>query len=105
MAKHGKHFYLELSRKIFTDEYKSLSTEAKWLYVVLNELEHRLTKGGEDEFYQSDNDLSEVSGVKLTTLKKAKKELAEKGLIETRQAHVIKDGKRSRQSFTHYRIK
>lgn len=41
MAKHGNKFYLELPRKIFTDEYKSLSTNAKWLYAVLKELEHR----------------------------------------------------------------
>lgn len=42
MAKYGNSPYLELPRKIFTDEYSGLSKEAKWL-VVLKELEHRYT--------------------------------------------------------------
>ena len=41
--KHGNKFYLELTREIFTDEYKDLSVGAKWLFVVLNELEQRYT--------------------------------------------------------------
>ncbi len=37
--KHGNKYYLQLSRKIFTEEYSHLSNNAKWLFVVLNELE------------------------------------------------------------------
>lgn len=106
MAKHGNKFYLELPRKIFTDEYKSLSTNAKWLYAVLNELEHRFSAGGTDgSFFQSDKDLSEASGIKLTSLKAAKKELAQSGLIETRQGHFGEEGKQSKRHVTYYRIK
>lgn len=105
MAKHGKSFYLELSREIFKDEYKGLSTNAKWLYTVLTELEHRLTgKGENSSFYQSDSDLSELSGIKRTALKEAKKELADSGLIEVWQAPLGTDGKRTRKHITHYRL-
>ena len=37
--KHGNSNYLQLSRSIFTEKYKTLSNNAKWLFVVLNELE------------------------------------------------------------------
>lgn len=40
VGKHGKRFYLQLSRKIFTDKHKGLSTNAKWLCVVLTFREH-----------------------------------------------------------------
>lgn len=100
MAKHGNKFYLELPRKIFTDEYKSLSTNAKWLYAVLNELEHRFSDGKADgSFFQSDRDLSEASGIKLTALKAAKKELVERGLVETRQGHFEEEGKRRNKPY------
>lgn len=105
MAKHGNSFYLELPRKIFTDEYRGLSKEAKWLYVVLKELEHRYTGSRTDgSFFQSDKDLSDFSGIKLTKLKEAKKELAESGLIETWQSPFEADGKKSRKHITNYRI-
>ena len=54
MAKYGNSSYLELPKKIFTDEYKGLSTNAKWLYVVLKELEHRLTGKGPDNSFFSE---------------------------------------------------
>lgn len=53
MAKYNNEFFLQLSREIFTPKYKNLSNGAKWLFVVLNELEQRYTTGkpgGEDFF-------------------------------------------------------
>lgn len=105
MAKYGNISYLELPRKIFTDEYRGLSKEAKWLYVVLKELEHRYTGSRTDgSFFKSDKDLSSFSGIKLTTMKKAKKELTESGLIETKQSCIEKDGKKTKRHITTYRI-
>ena len=57
--KHGNTFYLELTREIFTEEYADLSVGAKWLFVVLNELEQRYTGKDEDFFYRTDAELSE----------------------------------------------
>lgn len=109
MAKHGNRFYLELSRKIFTDEYKSLSKEAKWLYVVLKELEHRFTDGKNEKtdgsFFQSNEDLAAFSGLGKTKCKEAKKELIESGLVETWQGHLETDGKQSKRHITYYRVK
>ena len=48
--KHGNSNYLQLSRSIFTEKYKTLSINAKWLFVVLNELEQRYT-GDEKDFF------------------------------------------------------
>lgn len=104
MKYHNTHF-VQLSRDIFTDEYNHLSANAKWLFVVLNELEHRYTGKGEDFFYRSNSELSKDSGLKLTTLKKAKAELLTSDLVESWQAHFrFKDGKLSRKHFTAYRI-
>ena len=59
--KHGNTNYLQLSRKIFTEEYSHLSNNAKWLFVVLNELEQRYTGDKtEDYFYHSNNDLAKA---------------------------------------------
>lgn len=105
MSKNGNTFYLQLSRKIFTDEYKNLSREAKWLYVVLNELEHRYTGKNEDFFFRSNEDLSRDAQMSLPVLKKYKKELIESGLIQHWLGHFIRsDGKKSEKKVSCYRI-
>lgn len=109
MAKHGNGFFLELSREIFTEKYKDLSTGAKWLFVVLNELEQRYTTGrtdGEDFFFRSDKELAADAGISLTTLKRYKAELKKTDLIKTWGMHW-KDpqtGKLSEKKVTAYRI-
>lgn len=105
--KYGNTFYIQLSREIFTDNYKSLSINAKWLYVVLNELEHRFTGKNADFFTRSNNQLCEDAGMSLSTLKRAKAELVKTDLIETWKCHfVYKDTKKkSTMSYTAYRIK
>jgi hypothetical protein len=103
--KHGNGFFLELSRHLFTDQYKNLSQNAKWLFVVLNELEQKYTGEKEDYFTRSDQSLSEDSGMSLATLKRAKAELMKTDLIETWKCHfVYKTGKKSEQYYTAYRI-
>lgn len=103
--KHGNTFYLELSRDIFTDEYRNLSNGAKWLFVVLNELEQRYTGKDSDFFYRTDEDLASDAGVSLATLKRHKAELRNSNLVEIWNAHfVYSDGKKSEMKVTCYRI-
>lgn len=104
--KHGNTFYLELSRHLFAEEYSNLSQNAKWLFVVLNELEQRFTGKEEDFFTRSDFQLAEDSGMSLRTLKRAKTELKSTDLIQIWKCHfVYKDtGKKSEQYYTAYRI-
>lgn len=107
--KHGNEFFLELSRHLFTDEYSDLSQNAKWLFVVLNELEQRFTggKNNRDYFLRSDNELSKDSGMSISTLKRAKAELIKTDLIQTWQSHWILDKeskKLSEKHITAYRI-
>lgn len=109
MAKYGNTHYLQLSRAIFTDEYKHLSNGAKWLFVVLNELEQRYTtgrEGGEDFFFRSDLELSADAGISITTLKRHKAELKKSGLVHIWQAHFVdrQTGKKSEKKITAYRI-
>ena len=109
MAKHGNVFYLELSREIFTDRYSDLSQNAKWLFVVLNELEHRFISNNsntQDFFYRTNENLCKDAGMSLPTLKRAKAELKETDLIQTWQTHFInsKTKKLSEKHFTAYRI-
>jgi hypothetical protein len=104
--KHNNKFFLELTRHLFTDQYKHLSQNAKWLFVVLNELEQRYTGEKEDFFTRSDMQLAEDSGMSLSTLKRAKAELVKTDLVQTWKCHfVYKDsGKKSEQYYTAYRI-
>ena len=109
MAKYKDGYYIELSRHLFNDpEYKGLSVNASWLYVVLNELEHRFTSGRDDGkqwFYRSDINLAADAKMSLSTLKRAKAELKESGLIEVDYAHWVDSyGKRSEKKITAYRI-
>lgn len=104
--KHNNKFYLQLSRKIFTDEYKNLSNNAKWLFVVINELEQRYSGDKtEDFFFRSNEDLAKDCNFSLTTLKKAKTELLKTDLVQSWQGHFMDEsGKKSEKHFTYYRI-
>jgi AraC-like DNA-binding protein len=104
--KYNNNFYIQLSRNIFTQEYSSLSTNAKWLFVVLNELEHKLTGEKEDFFTRSDEQLAKDAGMSLSTLKRAKKELKGTNLIQSWKCHFQnKETKKlSKVYYTAYRI-
>ena len=106
--KTGNTFFVQLSRNLFTDEHKRLSINAKWLYVVLVELEHRFTGKDRDHFVRSNDGLASDAGMSLPTLKKAKAELLGVDLVESWQTHYILDKKTGRLSEKHitaYRIK
>lgn len=103
--KHGNEFYMELSRELFQEPYKNLSMNAKWLFVVLNELEQQFTGKTEDFFTRSDSQLAEDMGVSIATLKRAKAELVKTDLIKIWKCHFkYKNGKKSEQYYTAYRI-
>ena len=104
--KYNNKNFIQLSRKLFTDEYSNLSINAKWLFVVLNELEHRFTGKKENFFTRSDAQLAEDTGFSITTLKRAKSELKKTDLIQTWKCHFINTdtGKKSKLYYTAYRI-
>ena len=104
--KYGNQFYIQLSREIFTEKYAGLSVNAKWLYVVLNELEHRYTGENRDFFTRSNAQLSKDSGLSLSTLKRAKSELIKTNLIQTWKSHFIDPdtNKMSTLYYSAYRI-
>ena len=104
--KHGNSFYLELSREIFTEKYNNLSIGAKWLFVILNELEQRFSGKHEECFFRSDEQLAADMGVSIKTLQKYKSELRNTDLIEVSMGHFIdpQTGKRSEKHFTFYKI-
>ena len=104
--KYGNDFYLQLSRHLFADKYKNLSINAKWLYVVLNELEQRYTGKDANWFFRTDADLAVDSGMSEKTLKRAKAELKESGLVEISIMHWVdkETGKKSKKKVTAYTI-
>ena len=104
--KYGNDYYLQLSRHLFADKYKTLSINAKWLYVVLNELEQRYTGNDKDWFFRTDAELAEDAGMSEKTLKRAKAELKETGLIKVSLAHWVdkETGKKSKKKVTAYTI-
>lgn len=105
--KYGNDYYLQLSRHLFADKYKDMSINAKWLYVVLNELEQRFTGKDKDWFFRTDEELAKDAGMSEKTLKRAKSELRESGLIEISLVHWIVDketGRKSKGKVTKYKI-
>jgi hypothetical protein len=105
MKHHNTHF-LQLSRKIFTSEYSNLSNGAKWLFVVLNELEQKYTGEKEDFFFRTNEDLVNDTGFGITKLKLVKAELVKTDLIKTWRMHFIDKatGRRSEKTVTAYKI-
>lgn len=106
--KHKDGNYLHLSRQLFNEEkFQALSMNAKWLYVVLNELEHRFTGEKEDFFFRSNEDLTGDTGMSLPTLKRAKAELKDNNIVEMWQTHFIdpKTKRKSEKHITAFRIK
>lgn len=78
--------FVQVSRELFNNErFAGLSYHAKWLYVVLCELEHRYTGPKEDYFFRSNDDLAKDAGMSLSTMKRAKEEL--RPLVQMWQMH------------------
>ena len=105
--KHGNTFFLQLSREIFADKHKRLSQNAKWLFVVMNELEQRFTGEREDFFFRSNDDLARDCNWSLPTLKKAKRELLATDLVQSFYIHFEnrETRKKSEKKVCAYRIK
>ncbi len=87
--------------------HSELSVKAKWLYLCLCEIECRLCSSRHEAFIQKNDDLCEMSGMSLPTLKKAKAELRKTKFIEcwVSSIKVNRHGELSTEHFTHYRIK
>lgn len=97
---------MKLSREIFTSQYSELSNNAKWLFVVLNELEQRYTGEEKDFFFRTDSELASDCGFSLKVLKRAKAELKTTDLVQIWQEHMTnqKTGKKSVIHYTAYKI-
>lgn len=81
--KYKNEYYMQITRRIVNDDAcKTLSINAKWLYIVLKELEQRFCAGNKrNVFTRSDPQLAEDTGMSLATLKRAKAELAKTELV------------------------
>lgn len=98
--------FLELSRELFNEErFKNLSLNAKWLYVTLNELEHRYTGPNKDFFFRSNEDLAEDTGLSISAVKRAKNELRD--IVKMWQVHFqdVSTKKLSKKKITAFMIK
>lgn len=107
MAKYQDGHYLELPRSIYTNErFLQLSDSAKWLFLVLKELEHRFTGSDRNYFYRINEELARDCGWSVKKLERVKPQLINSGLIETWQAHWMdpNTGKKSEKHVTAYRI-
>lgn len=97
--------YFYVNRKIFTKEYRHLSKNAKWLFVILSGLEQEFCNDGKNCFWRTDEQLTNDTGMSSATVKRAKKELLKTDLVKTWQGHFIdKDGNKSEKHCTFYRI-
>jgi len=104
--KHGNEYFMQVSRRIVNDsKYKGLSINAKWLYVVLKELEQRFCGGQSNNnfFLRSDRQLAEDTGMSLATLKRAKAELVTTDLAEIRIGWYTSGGRKDKH-VTSYKL-
>lgn len=105
MAKHGNSNFVQLNREIFNGKYAHVSSQAKWLYAVLTELEHRFTGTKETFFFRSNADLAKDAGISESSVKRRKEELVKSGLIQTWQMHwVNQEKKKSEKHISAYRV-
>jgi hypothetical protein len=98
---------MQIPRSLFTDErFLNLSDEAKWLFFVLKENEHRYSGKGEDFFYRSNSDLAKDCRWHIKKLERVKAELLTTDLVQTWKMHWVNEetGKRSEKHVTAYRI-
>ena len=74
--------------------------------MVLNELEQRYTGKDANWFFRTDADLAVDAGMSEKTLKRAKAELKESGLVEISIMHWVdkETGKKSKKKVTAYTI-
>ncbi len=89
-----------------SDRKDKVPASVRWLYVVLNKLEHRLTGDKRDWFFRSIKQLEKDSGLGHTTIVKGIKLLKEREMIETWQIHRIdkETGEKSEWHITAFRI-
>lgn len=104
--KYENGFYMQLTRKLWAEEYESLSYQACWIYTTLKELEQRYTGVNEDFFFRSNEDLAKDCKMKLTNMKKYRDELLKTNLVHSWTGHFVdkKTGKKSEKKVTYYRI-
>ena len=102
--KYKNEYYMQITRRIVNDDAcKTLSINAKWLYIVLKELEQRFCSGNKRFFLRSDTQLADDTGMSLPTLKRAKVELAATDLITTGTGWYVADGRKDKH-VTSYEI-
>lgn len=107
MSKYQQGYFLQIPRSLFTDErFITLSDEAKWLFFVLKEDEHRFTGEGENFFFRTNADLARDCGWHIKKLERIKPEILSSGLVQTWKMHWIdpNTGKKSEKHVTAYRI-
>ena len=107
MKKYESSNFIQLRREIFTDkDFLELSINAKWLYFVLNELEHRFTGEKQSGFSRSNEELARDCGFCIRTLIRAKQELIKTKWVKFKYAHWegYKPGKKSEKHISYYEL-
>lgn len=98
-------------------KYHALSVNAKWLYQTLKECEHRFTGAKNDStqvifegventknwFYAGTDKLVFMSGMSKSSVRRARKELIDVGLVRTCNVFFVRDGKKtSRHTYGYF---
>lgn len=87
MAKYKAGNYIQFSWRAFK-KLEGCKTSTKWLYVILNEFEHKYTGNGKQGFFfRSIDDLAVDTGLSRPVVIQGLRELERLELIKTWQAH------------------
>lgn len=96
--------YIQVSRKVF-ERLEGCKTSTKWLYMILNELEHQFTGEKQDFFYRSIDDLADDTELSRPVVIQSLRELERLKLIKTWQGHwKSKSGKLSVKHITAIKV-
>lgn len=104
--KYKTGIFIQISREAFK-KLAGSKTSTKWLYMVLNGLEHRFTGAGKQGFFfRSVDDLAVDAGLSRPVVIQGLRELEKLKLIETWQGHWKdkRTGKLSEKHITAMRI-
>lgn len=98
MSKYLQSNFLQISRKHFENgTFTGLSIGALSLYIWLKELEHRYCSKGENSFFKTDSELSQLLNVSTKSIERYRKELVNAKLVNCERVHFY-DSARNKYS-------
>lgn len=88
--KYNNSHFMQVSRKLFEYSFEELPHYSRYIFFVMNELEHKYTGDrGQQYFYRSNKELALDCGLSVKTIQRYKKYLIDLKLIKHWKMHFF----------------